>query len=962
MGRSSVALLRPAVLGLGLLLVASTAAPAVLATARPTSSPASQAQTAHGAGVTNRPPTFDQARERSTATQRPRRHIIVNDLPTNPLRAPLYQPKLHSPSVKAPKGPSAPTAIAEVPTPVTPTTTGPVVEAASGAGTPDPLSPNALEPPDPWVAAGPDTIVQATNVGLRMTDRSLGTVKNVSLQDFFLGPDLLNSGYQAATFDPHVVFDSLHGRWVATEASFDCLPSLSDGVSVGTGYIDVAVSDNADPRLGWSIVSIPFADQIPDYPGLGTSTDKVVLSANLFGLVADGAALLGCRPDEATPLGAEVDILGWAQLLGTGTPDFDYYNHSNSSQVAADDWTYRPALQVPAATSTVHGIVERTGGAIGYFSVTGLPPGHTVLTVSTLPSSTIAGFGPTPPAPKQPGPPLTITNALDGRPTDAIWQNNRLVFTSTFGCDPTGGIAEIRDCVRVSELSTSTVTPTLTQDFVVGEEAEDLYMPGIGLSGGSDLHVVWTRSSATLADFPSTYAAYQLKGAALKTLTGKLEITHGTASYGGTRWGDYVGVAQDPQVSDAVWTADEYATAGGNPGGDWATEVSQLRTFAGASYTPITPLRILDTRIAGSGGAFVANIARSFSVAGAGAGAIPANAIAVTGNVTIVNQTAAGYLSVTPNLTSNPTSSTINFPVGDVRANNFSLPLGPSGKLSAVYKAVAGKTTQVIVDITGYFLPGNTHATFHPLAVPARVLDTRPGTGLVGVFHANTPRTLVVRALGGVPPEATAITGNLTVVGQTKAGYLSVTPEVPTSTPPTSTLNFPLGDIRANGLTADLNASGALSITYSAAAGATTNVILDVTGYYTDAPTGLLFYPLNPGRMMDSRVTILSGGVPAGVLHANVYKQLDTDGHWGVPVGAGGVTGNLTVVGQTQAGYLADTPTAAVGISTLNFPLGDIRANGITVPLGSGNQYIVYRAATGQTTNAILDVTGYFAP
>jgi len=958
MGRTPVALLRPAVLGLGLLLVAATSAPAISAAARPASSPPSQAPTAGGAGVTNRPLIFHGTGGRSTTSQRPTRRVIVKDLPTNPHHAPLYQPKLHSTSVKAHQGPRAPTTSSvETPTEAIMAPTPPVVEAVSGAGTADP-APNGIEPPDPWVAAGPDTIVQATNVGLRMTDRWLGTVHDVSLADFFLGPDLLNSGYQAATFDPHVIFDSLHGRWIATEASFDCEPSgVVGGATVGTGYIDIAVSDNADPRLGWSVVSIPFADQIPDYPGLGTSTDKVVLSANVFGLVHDGSAL-PCGFDEVTPPTAEVDILGWVQLLGTGSIDLAYYDTSNSGPILNGDSTFRPALQVPVATSTLHGIVERDGfgGAVGYFSVTGLPSSSTALTVSTLPDSTIAGFGATPPAPQQPGPD-TIAMALDGRPTDAIWQNNRLIFASTFGCDPGSGI---RDCVRVSELNTSTVTPTFTQDFLVAEDLEDLYMPGIGLSGGSDLHVVWTRSSATAGDFPSTYAAYQRKGDAVGTLTGKLEITHGTSAYGGERWGDYVGLAQDPQVSDAVWTADEYATADSVPSGDWATEVSQLRTFAGASYIPITPQRILDTRSAGSGGAFVANVARSFIVAPGGS--IPANAIAVTGNVTIVNQTAAGYVAVTPNLTSSPTSSTINFPVGDVRANNFSLPLGPAGNLSAVYKAVAGNKTNVIIDITGYFVAGPTQNRFHPLAVPARVIDTRTGTGLVGPFVSGTPRTLVVRDLGGVPPEATAITGNLTVVGQTKAGYLSVTPEKPVTTPPTSSLNFPLGDIRANGLTAVLNASGGLWITYTAVAGATTNVILDVTGYYTHDGTGLLFYPLNPGRIMDSRTTILSGGVPAGVFHANVYKQLDTDGHWGVPAGAGGITGNLTVVGQTQAGYLADTPTVATGISILNFPLGDIRANGITVPLGSGNQYIVYRAATGTTTNAILDVTGYFAP
>ena len=44
-----------------------------------------------------------------------------------------------------------------------------------------------------------------------------------------------------------MIYDSLHQRWVAIEASFDCYTTLAD---VGTGYIDIAISDGPDPTLG----------------------------------------------------------------------------------------------------------------------------------------------------------------------------------------------------------------------------------------------------------------------------------------------------------------------------------------------------------------------------------------------------------------------------------------------------------------------------------------------------------------------------------------------------------------------------------------------------------------------------------------------------------------------------------------------------------------------------------------
>jgi hypothetical protein len=93
-------------------------------------------------------------------------------------------------------------------------------------------------------------------------------------------------------------------------------------------------------------------------------------------------------------------------------------------------------------------------------------------------------------------------------------------------------------------------------------------------------------------------------------------------------------------------------------------------------------------------------------------------------------------------------------------------------------------------------------------------------------------RTFQVSGYGSVPPTATAVTGNLTVTGQTSAGFLYVGP-VAMNNPTSSTLNFPLGDDRANGVTVALGAGGTLSVTYAASTlGPTAQVIFDVTGYF----------------------------------------------------------------------------------------------------------------------------------
>ena len=135
-----------------------------------------------------------------------------------------------------------------------------------------------------------------------------------------------------------------------------------------------------------------------------------------------------------------------------------------------------------------------------------------------------------------------------------------------------------------------------------------------------------------------------------------------------------------------------------------------------------------------------------------------------------------------------------------------------------------------------------------------------------------------------------------------------------------------------------------------------------MTGYYREDPAGLLFYPLTPGRVLDSRPGKVLSGL-SGPFKSSTPRRLDIAGHWGAPLSASAVTGNLTVVGQTAAGYVSATLNSEVNpmTSVLNFPLGDVRANGVTLPLNaSGRSWFVYKAPSGRTTHLILDVSGYF--
>ncbi|MDQ6795222.1 MAG: hypothetical protein M3067_10480 [Chloroflexota bacterium] len=849
-------------------------------------------------------------------------------------------------------GPLTATVFAGPPT-ANPAIAGPALPGLN-AGTPS----TSVEPPDAFVAVGPEHVVQTVNSAIRMQRRQGESLVDTPLTTFF-GIDPTHH-----VSDARVIYDSLHARWLAIQVEYDCSgnPALpfSQG-EFGHGYIDVALSDTADPTRTWTGWYLQFDDYLADYPGLGTSTDKIAIASNIFPFtssVCDGSNFGPYR-------GNEIDFADWGQMLAGGDSQGNITIRSRISDNTI--FATRPALQTPATSSTIFAVDVTTSGPasdVGWVNFTGSVPADTVAPAGQgdlTTSSALPAFG-DPHPPVQPGGVVTSVDGTDGRPTDAVWQGNRLIFTATTTCTPPGDSAP-RDCVRVTELATGipSATPTLRQDFNLGALGQDFYFGGIGLSLNGSLHVTYTRSSAAV--YPSGYAVYQLPTDATNRVSAaELVLGGDPVKYAGSRWGDYMGVATDPQAPGTAWRTNQAS----NVSGTWKTNIGALNTDFGSTYVPIDPVRVLDTRIGlGLSGRFQSKVARTFQIAGVGSPAIPASAVAITGNVVEVQQTAAGYVSVTPRPINKPTSSTVNFPLGDTRANNVTTPLGPGGTLSATYdSATAGKFTHLVFDVTGYFVPGATGAGHTPVTA-TRLLDSRDGTGGYSTpFAMGVPRNFPVWTQGGVPVNAVAVTGNLTVTRQSSGGFVTLGP-VSVADPPTSNLNYKFGDDRANGVSVKLSSTGELWAVFRATStSARADVIFDVTGYYMAAGAGYKYFPLNPGRIMDTRPgAVLSGlsGAQAGTTTTG-NRALDTAGHWGVPLDAKAITGNLTVTQPTKNGLIAIKKAAGDALtSTLNFPAGDTRANGMTMPLNDlGDMLLLYRTAGGGTTHLILDITGYF--
>ena len=819
-----------------------------------------------------------------------------------------------------------------------------------------------LEPADPWVAVGPDDVVQTVNTRIRFTNRE-GTPRepDIDVYDFFAFDELVvgDPNFITGVGQPRFIFDAKRNRWLGMTMAWHC---DTDGAGAGDdslGFVWGAISATSDPTGDYYQFYVLYNEYLPDYPGLGTSGDKLTISANELLLTNQADCTGTIDPTAGFPAGSLMTF-DWAQMLTfPKLPDGTYE--------FSDQWfSLRPSVQPQGLSNTLYVVGEKilpdpsTTSNVVYLTITGSSVANT-LHYSAEQDLTDLGVVPAfvdPPAPRDPGG-LFPTTAIDRRPTDAIWQDNVLTFASTTGCDPAGGGAETRNCARVTQVDTSTPAPTRVQDMLIATSGRDTWYPGIGQSSSGILHVVYSQSNAS--EGLSSFDRYQLPSDAVHTLSAPREIADGGAvAYGGNRWGSFVGVAQDPRDTNAVWQGNQYTKSDGT----WGTRISELQT-EGTYYVPVTPVRLLDSRPLfniGLTGAFQANVPRTVDIAGRLG--IPNDAVAITGNLTVVNQTLAGYATVTPNPNPNPPTASLNFPKGDSRGNNLTAPLGATGGVSIVYKAANGNTTHFVLDVTGYFVNDATKATYKNVTpAPVRILDTRPtyNIGLTGAFQANTNREFQVRGLPGIPNDAIAVTGNLAVTSQTSAGYVSLSSTPPPATPATSNLNFPGGDTRANGVTIKLSNNGTVFAVYKAPNGNTAHLIFDVSGYYVQDTTGARFVPLTPGRRMDTRFAPPQEGL-SGPFIANTPRTLPVEPYQGVPANATAITGNLTVVTPTRGGYVSMTPTAVVPPPTanINFPSGDIRGNGVTGPLsGSGNVAFVFVASNG-STHLVFDLTGYF--
>ncbi len=243
---------------------------------------------------------------------------------------------------------------------------------------------------------------------------------------------------------------------------------------------------------------------------------------------------------------------------------------------------------------------------------------------------------------------------------------------------------------------------------------------------------------------------------------------------------------------------------------------------------------------------------------------------------------------------------------------------------------------------------------------PCRVADTRLAKGPFGgpPINGNDYRDYVIpQSPCGIPSTAAAYSLNITVVPHGPLGYLTAWSSGLTR-PVISTLNSYDGRTKANAAIVPAGNKAAISVFVTD----TTDVILDIDGYFVPAPapSALAFYPLAPCRVADTRNPqgdlggpYLTGGVPRD------FPLLEASSCH-IPSTAQAYSLNLTAVPHAPLGFLTVWPTgqSQPGVSTLNSYPGQVVANAAIVPAGTGGKVSAFAS---NDTDLVIDIDGYFA-
>ncbi|MTD15158.1 hypothetical protein GIS00_14535 [Nakamurella sp. YIM 132087] len=378
------------------------------------------------------------------------------------------------------------------------------------------------------------------------------------------------------------------------------------------------------------------------------------------------------------------------------------------------------------------------------------------------------------------------------------------------------------------------------------------------------------------------------------------------------------------------------------------------------TFSPVDPVRLLDTRT--GNGAPKARIrpGASITVAFTGRGGIPGTDVrAVAAALTVVGPGNTGTLSVAPDGDIDKKAVVINFAAGKSITGTTLLPIGFEGQV--VLTNVSAGYIDLVADVTGWYHAGNQFLVpgAYVAVDPVRQLDTRTGNGAPKArLAAGASIEVAFTRRSGIPSNGVGtVVSALTVVGPGASGTLAVAPKgAPGRT--AVVINFAARQSITATALMPMGEGGRVVLTNRS--GGPIDLVADTTGWFRSGAPEVAggYASIDPARLLDTRT---GQGASKARVRAGGAITVSLTGRFGVPAtGVSTVLAALTVVAPSRSGSLAVAPAGspAKRATVVNFTAGQGITNSVLLPTGEGRRITLTNNSTGPI-DLVADGTGF---
>ena len=392
----------------------------------------------------------------------------------------------------------------------------------------------SYNPPDDYIAAGPNHIVMVVNNYFSFFDKNGSLQKTINAAEWY--SYLVGI---AAPVDPKIIYDHFDNRWVMVWIYIDHIQLRS--------YYLISVSDDDNPNGIWFNWALPSnvngntpSNNWADYEGVGFDDDAIYITSNQFSFSSVyNYVKLRIIDKQDIYINSNPGALSWTDFWDITVP-----GNTNSASYL------RPARMYDLSDEFYLFYLPNAGGnfCAVYKIINPLTNPELSATALILTPYTIA------PDARQRGSNILIQGGFSALRNEPVFKDGILHAVHSIQNPVDASLSSLH------YLAVDPINNILLKDLAIGDLEHYFFYPALAVDKNDNVIIPYSRSSV------NEYAGGYFTVIPNKTgvPTNSIKLINGSDYFnrdngtGRSRWGDYSGACLDPVDSLSFWICTEY--------------------------------------------------------------------------------------------------------------------------------------------------------------------------------------------------------------------------------------------------------------------------------------------------------------------------------------------------------------------------------------------------------------------